>query len=360
MMQLILRGTKEVPAPQFQRQLELYGARVRPVVQDDYFGVILSVLSGNFSPGFELLQQAFKAPVFDKDGVDRQKEIQKQQILVRNNSDLFAQDLLNQSLFGDFSYSESSLGSESSISAIAEASIAEWHSEYVKNRKPYVVIIGDTKGSSLSAHFVKHFSGSRIQEVKTPDEWAKPLEKPVLIEQRRDSLTSRILVGFQAAPIDDEDGSTMRVLEALMGNRFQTSGADGDHLHTGNRSTIDYIPRLRGGSFIAGSIANPGDEEKALNALKGEIQSVVAGPNSYRNIRSAINAVVGEYQIRNQSRSEQIQRVLMHLLAGRGIEGFANLPSELQMIKEEDLADVSRKILDMQKAVIVLTYGQPK
>jgi predicted Zn-dependent peptidase len=152
----------------------------------------------------------------------------------------------------------------------------------------------------------------------------------------------------------------MRVLEALMGNRFQTSGADGDHLHTGNRSTIDYIPRLRGGSFIAGSIANPGDEEKALNALKGEIQSVVAGPNSYRNIRSAINAVVGEYQIRNQSRSEQIQRVLMHLLAGRGIEGFANLPSELQMIKEEDLADVSRKILDMQKAVIVLTYGQPK
>jgi zinc protease len=360
MMQLILRGTKEVPAPQFQRQLELYGARVQPVVQDDYFGVMFSVLSGNFSPGFELLQQAFKTPVFDKDGIDRQKEIQKQQMLVRKNSDLFAQDLLNQSLFRDFSYSSNSLGSEAGISEIAEASILEWHSEYVKNRKPYVAIIGDTKGSSLSPHFVKHFSGSRIQEVKTPEEWPKPLEKPAIIEQSWDRLTSRILVGFQAAPIDDEDSSTMRVLEALMENRARLSRTDGDDLHAGKGSTIDYIPRLRGGSFIAGSVADHKDEEKALNALKGEIQKVVAGPNTYRNIRSAINAAVGEYQIQNQSRSEQIRQILIYLIAGRGIEGFVNLPSELQMIKEEDLAEVGHKTLDMQKAVIVQIHGRPK
>jgi zinc protease len=215
MMQSILRGTKEMPTPQFQRQLEIYGARVRSVVQDDYFGVMVSVLSGNFSPAFELLQQAFKAPVFDKDSLDRLKEIQKRRILARKNSGFFAQDLLNQALFGDFSYSSDSLGSASGISAIAEASVFEWHGEYVKNRKPYVVIIGDTKGSSLASHFVKHFSGSRIQETKTPEEWAKPLEKPQILEQNWNRPESMILIGFQAAPMDDEDGSTMRAQFAL-------------------------------------------------------------------------------------------------------------------------------------------------
>jgi hypothetical protein len=50
----------------------------------------------------------------------------------------------------------------------------------------------------------------------------------------------------------------------------------------------------------------------------------------------------------------------MNLLAGRGIEGFINLPADLQLIQAQDLVDVGQKALDMQKAVIVRMHGRSK
>ena len=91
-------------------------------------------------------------------------------------------------------------------------------SEYVKNRKPVIVIIGDTKGTSLALYFVKEFSGSRMQDAKIPEAWVKPLNKGELIEQNWKKSQSLILIGFQAPPVDDEDGYTVTVLENLAGN----------------------------------------------------------------------------------------------------------------------------------------------
>ncbi len=359
MAHLMLMGTKDLPAAQFHRQLEMYGARIEPVISDDYFGFMFSVLSRNFAPAFDLLQQAIKTPNFEKDAVNRQRDIQKKKILVRRNSGAFALDQINQALFHDFPYSRNDLGTDAGVAAITDASILEWHSEYVRNRKPYVVIVGDTRGTSLAAHFVKHFSGSRIQEARITEEWAKPLDKSETVEQSWNKDDSLILIGFQAAPLDDEDGAVIRVLEKLIGNRDQPSTEDGAIPPSAGRLFATYNPRWRGGSFIVGAFAKPENEAGMLNKLKREIQQVVSGPNSYRDVRSAVSAAGGGYRIMCQMRSEQIREITKFLLAGRGVDGFLNLPGDVQMIKEQDLSEIAPKALDMQKAVILLMHGRP-
>ncbi|MDM7995467.1 MAG: pitrilysin family protein [Acidobacteriota bacterium] len=354
---LMLLGTKEIPAPQFHRQLELYGARVEPVIADDYFGFMFSVLSENFSAAFDLFQQAVKAPVFEKDTVERLKDIQKKEILERKTSGAFAHDLLNEALFRDFAYSWHSLGTEASLDSISEDSLLKWHGEYVRNRKPYIVIIGDTKGTSLATHFVKHFSGSRIQQSKLTEEWAKPLEKQAIVEQSWKRDESLILIGFQAASMDDEDGVVMRVLEKLIGNQDPPSVADRKSERPEGRISAMYCPRLRGGSFIVGLSGSPESEAAMLDALKGEIEQVVSGPNTYREVRSAAAAAAGAFQIKRQTRSEQIRQVMTLLLTGRGMDTLLSLPAELQMIAAEDLAEIAPKVLDMNKAVIVRLHG---
>jgi len=357
MTHLMLLGTKEIPATQFHRQLEMYGARIEPVIADDYFGYMFSVLSGNFAAAFDLFQQAVKTPVFEKDSVDRLKDIQKKRILMRKTSDAFAHDLLNQALFGDFSYSRHNLGTEAGIDAIAEDTILEWHGEYVRNRKPYIVIIGDTRGTSLATHFVKHFSGSRIRESKLPEEWAKSLEKQEIMEQSWKKSKSLILIGFQAPPMDDEDGVVMRVFEKLIGNQDPPSAAVGTDAQTQGTISVHYIPRLRGGSFIVGVSGSPENEDAMLKALKEEIEQAVSGPHTYREVRSAASAAAGEFRIKSQKRSEQIQQVMALLLTGRGVDSLLSLPEELQMIAAEDLAEIAPKVLDRNKSVIVRLHG---
>jgi zinc protease len=360
MTQLMIMGTKDMPARQFYRQLEIYGGRVQPVVHDDYFGVMFSILSSNFSAGFNLLQQTIKAPGFDQDDLNRIKEIQKRSILVRRKSRVFAQDLMSQALFRDFPYSRSSLGTELGLSGITPASVVDWHGEHAKNRKPFVVIIGDSKGTSLATHFVKHFSGSRMRDSVMPEEWAKALEKPVTREESWERDQSLILIGFQAPPVDDEDGHIVTVLENLVGNQDQLSQAIRDGLGAAHTLSVVYEPRSRGGSLIAWAATTPDSEEKVLNALKEAMKHIVEGPITYREFRSAVNSAAGTYQIMNQARSEQIQQVVENLLAGKGIDAFLNFPMNVQQTKAEELSEIAQRILNLEKAAIVRVRGQSK
>jgi zinc protease len=358
MASMISRGPRDITAAQFFRQLEIYGGKITPVVADDYFGVYFSILSRNFEAGFDLIRQSIQTPNLGDDDVARQKEIQINQVLSRKRSESYPWDLMNQALFGDFSYSRDGLGTEASVRAMTALSLQEWHNEYIKNRKPLAVIIGDTKGTSLATYFVQHFSGSRMRDVEVPEEWVKPLDEAKLIEQNWERNQSFILIGFQAPPEDDEDGNAVRLLESLAGSMGKFSQDLRDKLGIAHSLSAIYEPRRRGGSLIACAIANPGDEEAVFKELKEEIQRIAANPITYRDFRSAMNESIGAYRISNEVRSMQIRRIIESMLAGNGIEGFQNLATDLQSVKAEDISEISQKIFKMEKAVIVRMHGR--
>ncbi|MBN1568396.1 MAG: insulinase family protein [Acidobacteria bacterium] len=360
MLQLMAMGTKDFAGRHFNRQLEIFGARVQPIIDDDYFGILFSTLSGNFAAGFDLLQQAIKSPVFDKEDVDRLKESQKKMILKRNSGPDFSQDLMMEALFTDFPYSRNDLGTEASLSAITPGALVEWHAEHVKNRKPFIVIIGDSKGTSLTSHFVRNFSGSRMRDSGIPDEWTKALEESKAIEKVREKNRSLILIGFQAPPMDDEDIYAAKVLEKLVEIQSLRLSAISEGPDTAYKLSAAYSPRFRGGSFTVFVEAAPGSEEKALNSLKNTIRQTVDEPIPYREFRSAIHSAAGVYQVMNEARRDQIRRVAENLMAGKRIEAFLNFASDVQMVKVENLAEAAKRILNLDKAAVICVRGKPE
>jgi zinc protease len=358
MTDLMAQGSPEMQASRFSHQLELYGGQIEPVVTDDYFGFNFSILSGNFDAGFNLLKQAIKMPVFGKEALDRQRSVQIREGRRRKASEANALDLVYQALFPGSSYSANSLGTEAGLAGITPDSLLGWYNEYVKNRKPFVVIIGDTKGTSLALHFVKEFSGSRMQDFRIPEAWVKPLAKGEAIEQGWKKNQSLIFIGFQAPPVDDEDRYAVTVLENLAGNLGRLSQEIRYKLGAAHEVSVRYEPRLRGGSLIAGATTNSENEAIVLKAIREELMSIAAGPNSYRDCRSAVNAAAGMYGILNQDRSEQIRKIVVNLLAGKGIGGFQDFPAALQNVNETDVSEIAQRIFQLDKAVVVRMHGQ--
>jgi zinc protease len=357
MVDLMLRGGKEMSDVQFNRQLEIYGGNIQPVVADDYFGFFFSILSKNIGAGFDLLRQVIKGPDFNKDAINRQKAVQSANIQNRKNSQAFPQWAMNQVLFKDFSYSFDSLGSEAGVDAIAQDSLQQWYDAYVKNRKPIVAAIGDTSGTSLATYFVKDFSGSRMQETKIPGEFAKPLEKQVSVEEAWNRNESLILVGFQAPPEDDEDGSAARVLQSYAGEMGRFSQEIMDRMGVAFDINANYAPRLRGGSMTMWAAVNPENADAALKSLREEIQRVTANPILFRDYKSALNEAVGVLGIQNQGRSIQITGLVGNILAGKGLEEFQKFRDDLQAVREEDLKEIARRIFNLDKAVILHVHG---
>jgi zinc protease len=356
---MLLRGAKGQSAAQFYRQLEIYGGTVQPVVTDDFFGLYFSILSNNFEAGFGLLRDHIKSPDFDKDEVGRQKQMQLREILRLKQTGKYPRELMYRALFGNFPYGLPTAGSETSLTGLDESSVQRWYDTYIKNKKPIVIGVGDTKGTSLASYFVQHFSGSRFGDNKIPEASAKPLESGSAQEKEWSNNRSMILVGFQAPPEDDEDRYVMAVLEKYAGGLGRFSEALRERLAKAYSATFEYEPRLRGGSIIACAEINPADEDAVLQALQEEIKRLARDPVIYREYRSAINAAMAAYWIRNQDRLPQILEVAENLLAGVGVDGFQNYASALQGVQEEDLADVAQRAFRMEKAVILRVRGKP-
>lgn len=354
MLRTMLRDSKTKSGDQIYRQLEIYGGALFPLVEEDYFGFYFSISSPNIERGLELVGEMIKSPKLDPEEIGRQKRIQSGALLGQTGSGA-ARRRLREVLFGDYSYALDPNGTESSLAAITPEAVQAWFKALVADKKPVVVIVGDTEGTSLAAYFVHNFSGSRFEDVKIPEGFPKPLENKAVIEASGDVESSSVVMSFQAPPEGDEDSFPLMVLQdcvLVLKDRIQ------DALPSAYRVSLEYKPELRSGSVTACVASAPADEERALNLLSNELQRLANTPISYRDYRSAVNAATARLLIRQQWRFCQIADVMKSVLAGNGIAGFQDCLARLQDVKQTDLQEVARRAFKIEKSVTLRLHGK--
>lgn len=358
MLRSMLRDTKTTSADQLYRQLEVYGGLLTPVVEDDYYGVYLSILSANVESGLDLLTEMVKNPKFDPQEIARQKVLQIAALRRRCSGEIAHGQLLA-ALFPDYSYGLDADGSEQSIAGITAEAVQAWYKLNVEDRRPMVVIVGDTQGSSLAGYFVQHFSGSRFEDVTLPEGFPKPLAKKSAVEAHGSGSASLVMVGFQAPPEEDEDSFPMIVFQSYasgLAGRLTTPIQD--RIPSARNVAVSYDPQLRGGSVTISMSVAPADEELSLKVITEELQRTITAQLPYRDYRSAVNATTGGLMIARQALDCQIADMMKSALAGKGVEGFQEYGNRLQDVKQPDLQDVAERILKMDKAITLRIHGK--
>ncbi len=360
MLHSMLGGTQKRTPEQVQRQLALYGADLRLVVERDFYGIFLTMLSRNVEGALDVLLDVVQSPKFDKDVVTRKKELLLAD-LQRESSDSMAkaESRLYRSLFGDHSYALDPEGAPASLAALDANAIKEWHKNNVFHRKPVVIIIGDTQGTSLAGYFVKNFSGSRFSDIKPPEDFPKPMEKKVTVEGQGGGSRSLVALGFMAPPFGDEDSYPVTVLQEIFDGIGGRLGEQiRERLNLAGRISMRYRPELRAGVVEVLAETEPAAEESVIKAVADEFSKFVGNPLMYRDYRSALNASTGKYAISQQDRFSRIDLMVRAILTGRSLEWIQDYVSRLQDVKQDDLPDIARRVLSAEKMAVVRIHGQ--
>jgi zinc protease len=357
MLNLLLRGNPEKQGAHRQQQLEIYGGKIQPVVTDDYFGFTFSILSANIESGFELLQEIIKTPFYDAAELERLKQLQAAKIASQKNSPAFMQQLIRAALFGSFSYALDSSGTETSIRSIKADAIKSWYDDNVRNRKPTVVIMGDTKGTSLASFFVHQFSGSRMLAAKISEDYVRPLEKAVSLERNGSFSSSCIFQAFQAPPKDDEDALGTRVLQNYLGGNGRFAQEIRDRQSLAYRIFFDYEPKLRGGSISIGAQSPAQNESEILKSIQREIQHLVNDPIPYSDFQSAVISAIGSNIIRNQYRSNRIADLAEYAFGGKTLEDYLGALENVYNVKEEEIKELAQRLLKADRSVLLRIHG---
>ena len=361
MLRSMLQSTKEKSAARIHRQLEVYGGKMTPLVTDDYSGFLFTILSRNIDSGLELLGEIIKSPQFDKDEVDRQKQIQMARLRKQiNGRYCYPLELLYLALFKDYAYGLSANGSQTSVASLDANSVQTWYQEHVTNIKPLIVIHGDTQGTALASFFVRNFRGSRFQDAKPPQGFPEPMRQKSVVEKEWDKSHGVIAFGLQTPPEDDEDSLS---LAALLGFAFGEGGKLWEDLSAHGAPVYGlrtkYSPRLRGGSAIIIASTNPGEEEKAVEEIENAVRRLSDTPVSYRDYRTGLNTATGKYRIESQSGMSQIQEMVRNVLLGKGPEAFQDFPDDIKEVRQEDFDEVAGRILKADQAAIIHLHGRP-
>ncbi|NWG14570.1 MAG: insulinase family protein [Acidobacteria bacterium] len=355
LLKTLLCSSREDEACRLRRQLEIYGGSLIPVVEDDFFGFVVHVLSRFAEPSLQILGRLLELPNLEKENLDRLRRLQLASMPnPQHSSPSGAIEKLNRVLFGEHPYGLAPAGSEAAIGRISSEELKAWYTANVRNKKPIVVITGDTQGTSLAGFFVRRFSGSRFQEVRLPDAYVKAVEKSSILEEKRQGGPGMALIGFQAPPAADEDASAVSVLQSHMaGPNGRLAEALRQKLNAGTDASMVYVPRARGGSCVLYGLAPPGEEQHVSGVIEEEIRSLLERPMVYRDYRAAVNAAVATHLFAQESRTDRILALAKGIVAGESLEEIIERAVRLQQVTEEDLDDVIHRVFNLDRSVIL-------
>ena len=355
MLEMMLRNGRE------NRQLEIYGGRLTPVVDNDYFGFFLSIPARNSSAGFERIKQVIKSPVFDKAELEKLKRLAdaRARASLEQDGERRFMHRLEEALFRGHVYADESFVTPASLKNISVETARGWYEENVHNVKPFAAIVGDTEGTSLAAWFVNELSGSRMKERKKAVSSPLPAVRTEIIENG--GGLSEILIGVQAPSSGGMNVYETLALKDYLENRLRETewatekNQERETLY--RRITCEYRPLLAGGSFIISAAAKLGDEARGAENLRGRITSIVSQPLHYADFLTARVLAAGSYLAGNQRRRVQIENLTKNLIAGRSLEEYRDFSLNIEQVKEEDLKELTRGILNMNKAITVVVRG---
>ncbi len=361
LLRTLKSSAREDEACRLRRQFELYGGELIPVVSDDFFGFVVPVLSRFAEPSLQILGRLLELPELEKEDLGRLKKLHLGcDSRPRRHAPAAVIEDVTDALFGEHPYALAAAGSESSIEKINPEALQAWYGDYVRNKKPILIITGDTQGTSLAGFFVKRFSGSRFQEVRLPDAFVKPLEKSTVLEEKREGDLGMALLGFQAPPAADEDAFAMSVLQAHMaGPNGRLAEALHERLDTGADASLIYTARARGGSCVLYAVAQPGTEQQMSGVMEEEIRNLLDRPMLYKDFRAAVNAAVANHLVAQESRTRRILFVANGIVAGESLEEIIDRAVRLQQVTEEDLDEVAHRIFNLDRSVVLRTLSTP-
>ena len=224
MQDTIVKGTVNRSSEQIALELESMGTRLSSSADREYGTVSLQSTSESLVKSFEILFDILTNATFPEDAVALQKNLQMQNILLRNDQPLYrAVDLMVEAHYGDHPFHKSRLGYPETIERLTRDNLlAYYRMIYVPNNM-VVSVVGNFDEDRLISLVTAHLGDLPMGDVpaKVPGERPVP-SSPVEMTEDRDTAACWYALGWPSASLADDDLYAMEVLNAVTGGSMNS------------------------------------------------------------------------------------------------------------------------------------------
>ena len=354
MLRTLLYGTARRTRQQLAQEWEQLGAEVELVVEPDFFGFLLSVLSRNADHTLKLLRDCIEDPAFRDDDTQRARVEQIGAIRESGDSSLArSRELLVRALYPGTPYGLPPHGREDLTARITSEQLREWHSRMIKRQLPLAIIVGDTNGSALvSSQLAEAFRRRELDTalpVRVPS--AARASEQIELRRREQTVASIGLAGPKAA--DGAGQDAVEVIKAALngiGGRLEQETVD---------KGLAVIAKLESAAWFAAEtvlvelVTSPSDEQRARTALLAEIEKLSKGALSAAEVAVAGTLAASTRLDALQSQRRRALEYARAVIAQQKAQDVDTAPERLSKVTAEDIKRAATVYLKSASAGVV-------
>lgn len=360
---LLDEGTRTRSSAEIAEAIDFIGGSLSTSGGDDYSTVSVRILKKDLNRGLELLADVLMNPVFLQAELDRKRgEIIGTILAEQDDPEIVAEKAFNDLIFSPHPYHRPVKGLESTLPAVTQADLIEFHERYYRPNSTLMAIVGDITEQEISDLVGKYFGAWEPKKTKPPViPRAHKLDHKTVRLIDKDLTQASIILGHLGIDRKNPDYYMVVVMNYILGgggfsSRMLTHIRDDQGLaySVSSHFDADAYP----GSFTASLQTKNASAKPAIQGLLEEIKKIRDKPVTDQELEDAKAFLIGNFPLRLDTTSK-----LSHLLAtiefyGLGLDYLEKYPRLIGSVTKEDVLRVARKYLDPERYALVVVAKQ--
>jgi zinc protease len=360
MQAAMLKGSTTRDARQVALEMESLGSGIDRMIDEDYFGFAISILSKHLRRGLEVLMDLVRRPAFRHEEIDKERTLQlAAQESIKDQSLPYTFQLFRQAAFGSHPYALPSFGLMVPVQSTKRENLVRWHRAAVRPAAMIVSLVGDVEeqeavdmiGSAI-ADWVQEGHG----EIDPGQLVAWGAAE--VVESRRRQQTAQV-IGFPTPGLQTPERYPLDIVQAV------TSGLGGRFFEEvrGKRGLAYAVhafnyQKVAGGAFAVYLATSPKNEVEARRVLFQEIARLRhEGPRG-EEVERAVSYVRGSHLVSMQGNAQRAFRYADAEVRGAGVETVQAYPERIASVGQDDVQDAIWRYLDPDHCALGILRGE--
>ncbi|MGE5190829.1 MAG: M16 family metallopeptidase, partial [Gemmatimonadota bacterium] len=160
---MLFKGTGRRKALDISREIESVGGTMNACTEREYVFFFAKVLAGDFPLAVDILCDIYLNSVFDRDELERERDVVLQEILmVEDNPEDVVDDLFHASYWGGHPLGLPVQGTSGSVAAFTRDRVTSWFGDRFRRRGLVVSVVGNLEHARVAEAFDRHLAPLRL------------------------------------------------------------------------------------------------------------------------------------------------------------------------------------------------------
>lgn len=379
---LMFKGTSKHAAGEFDKVLEAKGSIVNAATWKDYTFYYVTLPKGPedkyFDLALELHADMMLDPVIPENEIGAAFDMDNPGIIQKRERHVVIEEIrmredqpwtktynqLNHNMYKNHPYKRDVIGEANVIATVTRDTIMDYYKKHYTPNKVTTIIVGDFDFDKLVKKAQKEFDfKGRENSPIEAYEIDEPTNETQYVESYANVNTAFLMVGYIGAQaVSLKETIILDILSIILGegqsSRLYQNLIEKSADPIFNIVSTDHYHFRDGSNFFVQANFKPEHKDKAIELVKEQIKAMYEEKISEKEFKKAVKKLKVRFAESSETVSEIAETIGYYMTVCNGLELIDSYLATLENITIEDVQDISKKYLDINKATVSVLMPQ--